>query len=400
MKNYIHGLLCSMLVLSIAVLQFPAVYAQNEEELIVEEELIEEPVEEVEEIEEIEPVEEEESEEMLEEFEESEETEYPAEEEQAEEQVEEFIEEPVMEEAGSETTEESLIAEEEYLYEEPKPVKENFQETTIVPGEYYEYTIVKGDCLWFIADRFYQDPFLWPEIYKANPYIEDPHWIYPDDKLLIPGIEPEPAQVVSDAEMVEPAYEPEEFMAEPVEAPVEEPIAEPAEGPMEEMVVQEEPVEDELLAEDIIEEELEEEILDEIVEIQEEVAKGPEEQTREIVPESKKYVSSSFVAPLDWQFDGYVIGEVSQKLMVSQGDDIYIDIGHAQGMRPSSRCIVYRAGRKIKDGTTGKVLGRVVRKIAIVQAGFDIEANVSTARVLTSYDYIKPGDMVRIVSNQ
>lgn len=49
------------------------------------------------------------------------------------------------------------------------------------------YTIIRGDNLWNLAARFYGDPLLWPQIWDANRYIEDAHWIYPGDPLVIPG---------------------------------------------------------------------------------------------------------------------------------------------------------------------------------------------------------------------
>ena len=56
------------------------------------------------------------------------------------------------------------------------------------PDGFFEYMIVNGDCLWFLADRFYNDPFKWSKINEANPYIIDPDWIYPNNWLVIPSV--------------------------------------------------------------------------------------------------------------------------------------------------------------------------------------------------------------------
>ncbi|MFC1527183.1 hypothetical protein ACFL5D_00360 [Candidatus Neomarinimicrobiota bacterium] len=56
------------------------------------------------------------------------------------------------------------------------------------PEGFFEYMIIKDDCLWFIADDFYGDPFKWTKIYKANSYIIDSDWIYPNNWLVIPNV--------------------------------------------------------------------------------------------------------------------------------------------------------------------------------------------------------------------
>lgn len=49
------------------------------------------------------------------------------------------------------------------------------------------HTIVRGDTLWDLAQRYYNNPYLWPQLWESNTWITDAHWIYPGDVLLIEG---------------------------------------------------------------------------------------------------------------------------------------------------------------------------------------------------------------------
>jgi hypothetical protein len=47
------------------------------------------------------------------------------------------------------------------------------------------YTVKRGDTLWDISEMFFKDPWKWTYLWEKNDDIENPHLIYPDDKIML-----------------------------------------------------------------------------------------------------------------------------------------------------------------------------------------------------------------------
>ena len=59
--------------------------------------------------------------------------------------------------------------------------------TYVVEGQYMPEThsVKRGDTLWDLSAKYYQNPYFWPRVWAYNPQILNPHWIYPGDRLKL-----------------------------------------------------------------------------------------------------------------------------------------------------------------------------------------------------------------------
>ena len=69
----------------------------------------------------------------------------------------------------------------------PTPVK--VEPVATAPKVLGVHTVITKDTLWWISDKWYRDPVLWPSIYEINKTeIRDPDLIFPGQKFDIPAL--------------------------------------------------------------------------------------------------------------------------------------------------------------------------------------------------------------------
>lgn len=247
----------------------------------------------------------------------------------------------------------------------PAPKEEPAEETTAPPAEETtSYVIKKGDTLWDISNALLKDPFLWPFIWKANPYISNPDLIYPGNTLAIPNLGPIERALETPAEAVSPekavAEKPAEAAALPEKARVAKPaIPQPAQ-----------PEAGEARSKLIL----------------------PEEQP---VPIMDKYalLSAGFVNQ-DEADDKIVGSPENSKSIFGYDDLVYVKVHNREKANIGDKFLIYTSLNKVKHPKTGSTFGRLIRGLGILQITANDSPEVLTARITLSFGEIERGSMI------
>jgi hypothetical protein len=218
------------------------------------------------------------------------------------------------------------------------------------------YTIKQGDTLWDISSRFLKNPFLWPKVWQRNPYITNPHWIYPGNPIRLSPLEAVkkegPAKVAGEERLRE--------------APPPAPVAsEPA-------VKREEP--------------------------------PPIEKTPEVIAEVKKHVEeppyfpesrfSGFFSNVDHRGIGMILESREGKSLMAEGDIVYLALKTSEPILIGNKYTVFRPSEVIRHPVTDEKLGRRYNVTGNLQI-IDRSGRFFTARVIEAFQEIQKGDIIQ-----
>lgn len=243
--------------------------------------------------------------------------------------------------------------------------------STAAAGQPGTYTVVKGDTLWDISNAHYRDPFLWPLIWKSNPFITDPDLIYPGNVLVIPSLAPI-ERAISAPEEAEPARE---KMVEE-KAPPPPPPAEAVGVPS---FFRQKGVETVTGPEE-----------------------APETTSHLVIPEDTrptildKYgvLSGGFVSDEPSE-DSIVTHAIDQgKSVLGYDDVVYVSIRSRQDVKAGDLFLIYKPLHNVKHPVNGRYYGKLNRVMGIVKIIEVNEDGPHKGRITRSFDAAEPGSLL------
>ena len=220
-----------------------------------------------------------------------------------------------------------------------------------------EYTVQEGDTLWDISHSFLKDPFKWPGIWKANPFIINPHLIYPGNKIRFGPAGPEVVESVV----------PEGLTVEKMQK-LEEPL-QPAEQPKEALAKVEEP------------------------------ALPPPPEEKPILQPIPKIVKVSsdimqrhgLISAKDMEGNGMIIGSKAEGLLLSQGDIVYISLIKGTEVIDGDKFIIFTTTGEVKHPVTEKPIGFLTDTLGVLEVIKVEKGGVIAARIEKSYKEVLKG---------
>lgn len=241
--------------------------------------------------------------------------------------------------------------------EEDAESEKNVEQAAYSKDEDRIYIVRKGDTLWDISNAFMKDPFLWPFIWKANPYIADADLIYPGNRIIIPSLAP-----------IEQAMQ----MPRPRRRTPEQSVEPPPVTPPDEQALRTEPsgTQEEKQTPKLI---------------------LPEQ---EPVPIMDKYsmLNAGFVS-LEESRDR-IVGSLEEKTIFGYDDIVYVQIRSKPDAAVGDKFLLYQPLERVRHPVTGRNYGRLIKVLGILELTQKGGGNTFKARITLSFDAVVKGSML------
>jgi LysM repeat protein len=238
-----------------------------------------------------------------------------------------------------------------------------------VPGTPEEYTIQKGDTLWDLSQKFLNNPWYWPKIWSLNPAIENPHWIYPGNKLrIVPGEggAQAPAQVAGvDANAANAAPEEQPSVGEGSTS-----VSPPISADMEVVNRNSQESQNSLNS----------------VSVSGKLAFTP--------PAVVSVRTSGLVTPEEMANVGRLDASFEEKEMLATYDTAYVEFKNGVPAKPGDKLIIFRPEGAITNPITHQKVADQTKTVGVVKV-LSIQGTQATVQVERTFEEIARGDLVR-----
>jgi hypothetical protein len=242
-----------------------------------------------------------------------------------------------------------------------------------VPGTPEEYTIQKGDTLWDLSQKFLTNPWYWPKIWSLNPSIENPHWIYPGNKLrIVPGEagEQAPAQVQEETEAG-------------IDATAQNAPEEPQPGASPDTLVSP-PASPDL---DVVSKNSREgKSSQNSVSVSGKLAFSP--------PPVITVRTSGLVTPEEMRDSGALEASFEEKQMLATYDTAYARFREEVPAKPGEKLLIFRPAGSIVDPVSHRTLGRQTKTVGVAKV-LSVQGTQATVQIERTFEEVERGDRVR-----
>lgn len=239
------------------------------------------------------------------------------------------------------------------------------------------HVVKKGDTLWDLAGYYYNNPFIWRNIYNANiEKIKDPHWIYPGQEFLIPDVPADTTSIQESTTMEEKKTPTEE---EQINFEKEVEKGENVEYSKSEISTVE---------------------MAKVKQIREDIKKIEKTKNYSI----KNALEYAVAKNLAYRA-GYLtltnpkVGKIKElykgSYQMVRNERVYVDMENTDSSYIGKEFIIFKWNNQIKDNKTNENLGKHVRIIGrFLLEGY--ENNIGYGKITSSYDEIQKGDFIAL----